>query len=160
MNSTLIIVADLGLLRAFRQTKATKGRQPHLKLIAELTPTEALEKRSDQVSDQAGRFPRGGGAGGASGDLSAGENLHQEGEQEHRLIQRLAETINALLADREVKDCLLSVSAPIHHQLFDALEPKTRDKIRQVLASDLVKTDPTELLGHFEKAAPLSSKSS
>jgi len=160
MNSTLIIAADLGLLRAYRQIKASQGHQPHLQLIAELKPVEAHEKLSDQVSDQAGRFPRGGGAGGTPGDLSAGENLHQEGEQEHRLIQRLAETIDELLADGEVTACLLAVSAPIHQQLFDALEPKTRGKIRQVLASNLAKTEPSELLEHFEKATELKAKSS
>jgi len=152
MNSKLIIVADLVLLRAYRQSQNANDLQPHLQLIAELKPKAAREKMSDQVSDQAGRFPRGGGAGGASGDLSAGESLQQEGEQEHRLIQRLAETIDALLADDEVTGCLLAVSAPIHQQLFDVLKPNTRDKIRQVLASNLAKADPTELLGHFEKA--------
>lgn len=160
MKSTLIIVADLGLLRSYRQIKGSQGHHPHLQLIAELKPAAAHEKYAEQVSDQAGRFARGGGTGGASGDLSSGESLHQEGEQEHRLIQRLADAIDGLLADGEVKECLLAVSAPIHHQLFDALKPKTRGKIRQVLASNLAKTDPTELLAHFEKAARLSTKAS
>jgi len=152
MNTKLIIVADLGLLRAYRQTQTDADRQPHLKLVAELEPEAAHEKLSDQVTDQAGRFPRGGGAAGIPGDLSAGEQLHQETEQNQRLIKRLAVKINALLADDSVTDCGLAVSAPIHKQLLDALEPKARDKIRQVLASNLAKTNPNELLGHFEKA--------
>jgi hypothetical protein len=135
-----------------------------LELISELKPAKAHEKLSDQVSDQAGRFPRGGGggggAGGTPGDLSAGEALNKEAEQDHRLIQKLAEKIDALLADDAVTDCLLAVSAPIHKQLCDALAPKTRKKISQVLASNLAKTDPTELLGHFEKAAHSTARSS
>ncbi len=158
MNSKLIIVADRGLLRAYRQIPAATDRHPHLKLIAELKPAAAHIKLSDQVTDQAGRFPRGSGS--TPGDLSAGEQLQQAAEQDHRLIQQLAEKIDALVADGEVKDCLLAASAPIHKQLFDALEPKTRDKIRQVLASNLAKTDPTELLGHFEKATLVRPPSS
>ncbi len=62
MKKKLIIVADLGLLRTYCQTQSTRDRQPHLKLSAELMPVAANEKLSDQVPDQAGRFPRGGGA--------------------------------------------------------------------------------------------------
>jgi len=160
MNSKLIIAADRGLLRAYRQTQNATDRQPHLELIAELKPAAAHIKLSDQVSDQAGRFPRGGGKGATPGDLSAGEQLHQEAEQDHRLIEQLAEKIDALLADSHVIDCSLAVSAPIHKQLFNALQPTTRDKISQVLASNLAKTDPTELLGHFAKAARSSVTSS
>jgi len=151
----LVIVTDLGLLRAYRQTQSATDRQPHLKLIAELKPAAAHEKMSDQVTDQAGRFPRGSGAGSIPGDLSAGEQLQQETEQDHRLIQNLAEKINELLADAEVTHCALAASAPIHKQLLDALEPKARDKIHQILASNLAKTDPNELLGHFEKTTHL-----
>jgi len=158
MNTKLIIVADLGLLRAYRQTQTTTDRQPHLKLIAELKPVAAHEKLSDQVTDQAGCFPRGSGAAGIPGDLSAAEQLHQETEQTQRLIQQLAEKINALLADGEVTHCALAASAPIHKQLLNALEPKVREKIHQVLASNLAKTNPNELLGHFEKATALSTQ--
>jgi|GEM_PF-445423 len=160
MPSKLVIVADRGLLRAFGQTQNASDRQPHLELIAELKPAAAHLKLSDQVSDQAGRFPRGGGTGATPGDLSAGEQLHREAEQDHRLIQQLAEKIDALLADSEVTACLLAASAPIHKQLFDALQPTTRDKISQVLASNLAKTDPTELLEHFAKATRASDPSS
>lgn len=157
MKKKLIIVADLGLLRAYSQTQNQIDRQPHLERIAELKLAAAHEKLSEQVSDQAGRFPRGSGADSISGDLSAGEQLHQTTEQKHRLIQQLAERINSLLADAEVGDCLFAASAPIHKQLLDALAPKARKKIQQVLASDLAKTDPTELLGHFNKATQLST---
>ena len=47
----LIIVADLGLLRVYREVKRPQDREPHLVLIEELTPEAAHEKRSDQVTD-------------------------------------------------------------------------------------------------------------
>lgn len=150
----LIIVADLGLLRAYREVKRPQDREPHLELIEELTPEAAHEKLSDQVTDQAGRFPRGSGAGKTiPGDLSAGERLNLDAEQTRRLLSRLAETIDRLLADEAVTDCWLAASAPIHKQLLDALNPKAREKISQVLASNLAGNEPKELLGHFAKAA-------
>lgn len=151
MNKTLYIVADLGLLRAYRATQNNADRQPHLELIEELKPKSAHQKLSDQLTDQAGRFPRGGGAANISGNLSAGESLNSEAEQNRLLITRLAERINALLADDDVTCCSIAISGAIHHQLLEAVDPKARAKIGQVLASNLTKTDPTELVGHFEK---------
>jgi len=153
MNQKLIIVADLGLLRAYREIQNPTDRKARLELIAELKPEAAHEKLSDQVSDQAGRFPRGGGAI-ATGNLSAGEQLHQEAEQENRLVGQLADKIDSLLADDQVSRCALAASAPIHRQLLEALSPKARVKIGQVLSSNLAKTDPNELPDHFAKAAP------
>jgi hypothetical protein len=153
MNKALIIVADLGLLRAYRQTQNVADRQPHLELIEELKLESAHQKLSDQLSDQAGRLPRGGGAANISGDLSAGESLSSEAEQSRRLISQLAGRINTLLAEDDVTRCSLAVSGAIHKQLLEALDPKARAKIVQSLASNLTKTDPQALAGQFARAA-------
>jgi hypothetical protein len=42
-------------------------------------------------------------------------------------------------------------SGAIHKQLLEALDPKAGAKIGQVLASNLAKTDPSELHAHFER---------
>jgi hypothetical protein len=153
MNKTLIIVADLGLLRAYRETQNVADRQPHLERIEELKLESAHQKMSDQLSDQAGRFPRGGGAPNISGDLSAGESLNSETEQNRRLISQLAGRINALLAGDDVTRCSIAISGAIHKQLLEALDPKARTKIVQSLAANLTKTDPQALAGHFARTA-------
>jgi hypothetical protein len=153
MNKDLLIVADLGLLRAYRETQNVAGQRPHLERIEEWKPESAHQKLSDQVTDQAGRFPRGGGSANIPGDLSAGESLNAKAEQDRRHIGQLAARIDALLADDAVSRCSLAVSGPIHQQLLDALDPKARAKIVQTLASNLTKTDPQDLPGHFAKAA-------
>lgn len=151
MNKTLLIVADLGLLRAYRETQDSADLQPHLELIEELKPESAHQKHSDQVTDKAGRFPRGGGSSNVPGDLSAGENLHAEAEQERQLIGQLAGRINALLADKAVTYCSIAISGAIHNQLLEAIDPKARAKIGKVLASNLAKIHPSELRSHFAK---------
>lgn len=153
MNNDLIIVTNLGLLRAYREVKGQMDRASRLELIEEFKPEAAHEKLSEQLTDQSGRFPKGGGAGHVSGDLSAGERLNLESEQDRRVIVGLAQKINGLLADGEVARCRFAASAPVHKQLLDALEPEARAKISQVLASDLAKTAPSELLEHFKRAA-------
>ncbi len=151
MNKTLFIVADLGLLRAYHETQNNADRKPHLELVEELKPESAHQKFSDQVTDQAGRFPRGGGNKNTSGVLSAGESLHTEAEQNRQIISQLAERINALLADDAVTRCSIAISGAIHNQLLEAIDPKARAKIGQILASNLTKTNPNDLLAHFTK---------
>jgi hypothetical protein len=78
--------------------------------------------------------------------------LTSEAERSRRLIGQMAGQINTLLADDAVATCSLAASSPIHKQLLDAIDPKARSKIGQVLASNLVKTNPNELPAHFAKA--------
>jgi hypothetical protein len=151
MNTKLIIVADLGLLRAYREVQELGDREPHLELTEEFKPEAA--QLSEQLTDQAGRFPRGGGTTSVPGDLSVGERLNLETEQARRLIVLLAERINALVTGEAVSTCSLAVSGPIHKQLLEALSAEARAKISRVLASNLSKTDPSELPEHFARAA-------
>jgi hypothetical protein len=148
----LIIVTDLGLLRAYREVKGAANRPPHLELIDELRPASAHERLSEQVSDQAGRFPRGAGDRNISGDLSAGERHDLETEQERRLLQQMAGRINRLLGDDSVTACSLAVSEPIHKQLLNALDGAARTKIEKVIPANLVKVEPAELRAHFQGA--------
>jgi hypothetical protein len=80
-KSNLVIAADLGLLRAYRVVQGVTDRRPHLELVEELKPENAHQKLSDQVTDEAGRFPKGGGTGHVQGDLSVGERHNLELEQ-------------------------------------------------------------------------------
>jgi hypothetical protein len=154
MKDDLIIVADLGLLRAYRVIQGFTDRQPHLELLEELQPPSAHEKLSDQVADQSGRFPRGSGAGNIAGDLSAGERHDLEEEQQRRLIRQLADRINELLEDGNVDRCSIAASAPIHRQLYRAIDAPARIKIGQVLPLDLTKVQPKDLLCHFQTSVP------
>lgn len=150
MSSNLIITADLGLLRAYQIVQGRMDRKPHLELVDELKPESAHQKVSDQLTDQRGRFSKGGGPGDMPGDLSAGEQHDYELEQRRRLTKLLAERISALLADDAVTTCYLAASAPIHLQLLEQLVAPARAKVVKTLALDLTKAAPADLLGHFQ----------
>lgn len=152
MKKTLYIVVDSGLLQAYLATQIDSDCQAGLEMIDELKPDSAHQRVPEQSdSYHAGCFPRGGGGASINGKLSASESLHSKAEQERRLVSRLAERITALLNDEDVSSCSMAISGAIHHQLFDAIDPKARAKIGQVLALNLTKTDLNELVGHFEK---------
>lgn len=155
MNGRLIVVADLGLLRAYEVVNAEiqQDRKPSLKRIAEFRPAEGNEKISDQVTDQQGRFSKGLGANATSGNLSSGERNDLKGELDRRALSGIAEKIDELVGLESVTSFWLAASAPIHKQLVDQLDPASRQKLGRVVASNLATTPPTELLSHFEKAA-------
>lgn len=151
MTSNLVIVTDLGLLRVYRVVQSATDCQPHLKLVDELKPESAHQKLAEQVTDGAGRFPRGGGVNHIAGDLSVGERHNLELEQTRRLIRLLAGKINSILEDDTVEGCWLSASAPIHLQLLDELNAIARSKVREALALDLTKDHPTNLIKKFRR---------
>lgn len=153
MKTKLIIVADLGHLRVFREVQPQKNFAPHLELMEEMMTVGAHEKVSEQVTDQAGRFSRGYGPANFARVMSAGERHNYQTEQDRRLMGDLVEQINQALRDPEVQSCLFAASAPIHKQLFGAIDPRLRTKIVQVLGSNLTKIDPKEIARHFEAAA-------
>ncbi len=82
---------------------------------------------SQQLTDQAGRFPKGRGATIIPGDLSAGERLNLVTEQDRRLTRLLAVRINALLAD-ENRGQLLFCDRSAYSQLLATLAPQAEPK--------------------------------
>lgn len=146
----LVIVADLGLLRAYRQIQAPGDSRPHLEIISDETQVASRKRLGERETDRPGRFPRGNPMPAIGGNLSSGERLDLKEEERRRGVAYLAERIDALLLSDRVTDCSLAASAPIHRQLLESLGSSARSKIRQVLPRDLTRVQPFELLAHFD----------
>lgn len=149
MNNTLVVVADLGCLKAFKLENNHLNRTPRLDLVEQYDSLDAHEKLVDKVSDLAGRFPRTTGTSKGSGAMSDGERHNIELEQRKRLVRQLSERVNVLVRGPEVERCLLAASREIHHQLLEQLEPQVLAKIQKHLSADLTKLARTEILRHF-----------
>jgi hypothetical protein len=145
MKNTLIVLADLGCLKAFRVVNTQLQRTPHLELIEQFDSPEAHGKLGERVSDLSGRFPRGTGR----GAMSDGERHNIELEQRKRLVRQLAQRFNALARDNEFERCLLAASREINHQLLEELDPQVRAKIEKNVPADLTKVERAEILKHF-----------
>ena len=148
MKNTMVVVADLGCLKAYRLENDEANRTPRLQLLEHYHSAEAHSKLVDKVTDSSGRFPRGAGSNGGNA-MSDGERHNIELETRKRLVRQLAQRFNALARGKDVERCLVAASREINHLLLDELDPQVRGKIALNLSADLTKVGPGKLLRHF-----------
>lgn len=146
MKNTLVVVADLGCLKAYRLDQTPVQHTPRLELLEEFNNNGATAKLTDVTTDSSGRFPRGGPR--AEQGMSDGERHNIELEQRRRLVRQLAGKLNQLLQQFDV-DCYLAASREIHKPLLDELNPANRSRIVRSVHADLTKVDKSQLLSHF-----------
>jgi hypothetical protein len=149
MKNTLVVVMDLGCLKAYRLENNHHYSTPRLELVEEFNNADAHGKLGDKVSDLSGRFPRRTGPSNTAAAMSDGERHNIELEGRKRLVRELAQRLNGLLRNKEIECCLLAASREINHQLLDELEPQLRTKIEKNIPSDLTKVERAEILSHF-----------
>ena len=145
MPHKLIVLADLGRLKAFRVTRDEMTSNVHVELAEELNFLDGQEKLLDKVTDKAGRFP---GSGGTSAG-GAGENHNLQSEMQKRLIKRLGEGINDLVRREHPAIWHFAAAQEINHKILDLLAPEVRAKLSKTVGSDLTKIGKSEILAHF-----------
>jgi len=145
MKPKLIIVTDLGLLKAYRLETTQRGT-PRLVPVDKVVFPDAHERLSDKVSDFAGRHvsPT---AKQWGAPLADDHNLKQEIQR--RLIRTIADHIKRLVNAHHELPCCLVAHKEINHLLVDALPQAVRSRIETILARDLVKATNKELLAIF-----------
>ena len=141
----LLIVADLGRVKAFRLTR--NDDDPHASPAFQDLLDEDLENQhsrvGDRVTDQAGRFPSG-----PSG-MAAGERHSEVEEARHNQLQAVASVINGL-AGREKGRIYLAAPQTMLRQLLETLDGEVRQRVEKELPRDLVKTPKLDLLKRFD----------
>ena len=145
--SSLIIVTDRGSLKAYRVNE-TPTRGPSLQLVQAFDITDAHGRLVDKVSDLAGRFPVGDGAGGRHAN-SIAERTQLETETDRRIHKELADQIVKIVARNGKEGWSFAAPAEIHAAIIDLLPAAVRDRIVEHVKSDLVKTEPSKLPAHF-----------
>lgn len=148
MSVTLIIVADLGCLKAFRLTKDEIIDTQKLELIERSGSLKGTESFSEQVTDQAGRFPVGNAI--AGGQMSHGENHNLANEMELRSIRQLAEEVGRFVSEENPDRWYFAANNEIEQRVVDALSDPVRRKLTRRVRKNLTKVDRSELLGHFK----------
>src|SRR2546422_6995843 len=123
MKTTLVVVADLGCLKAFRLENPDGHRTARLELVEEFNNPGAHGRLVEKVTDSSGRFPRGAGNSNQTGAMSDGERHNIELERRKRFVRQLAGRLNTLATGKEVERCLLAASKEINHQLVEELDP-------------------------------------
>jgi hypothetical protein len=145
MKKTLVVVADLSCLKAFKLDHHEPNRPPRLEPVDIFENPDGHQHLGEQVSDLSGRFTRGDGG----GAMSDGERHNIQLERRKRLVRSLAQRLNSLARGPEIEACFLAASKEINHQLIEELEPTVRAKIQKSLSADLTKLDRAEILSRF-----------
>lgn len=149
MKPKLIIVTDLGLLKAYRLEATEKGT-PHLELLEKTKIEEAHHRLVEKVTDFSGRHvsPT---AKKWGAPLSDDHNLKLEFKR--RLTRAIADHIERLVKANRGTTCCLAAHKEINYLIMDALPEKVRARIGTNLARDLVKAARKELLKIFAPPA-------
>ena len=147
MRNKLVVVADLGHLKAYRVEYDDVSSHPRVALIENLDTNEADGRISDKITDEAGRFK---GARRYQEIRAAGERHNMELEFERRAVGQLAQNINRIVK-REGSDDPVYFAAhkEINNQILQHLDPAVRARIERVVPEDLVKVNGLKLLQHF-----------
>jgi len=140
----LVIVADLGRLRMFRVVRDGRGhRAKNLVEVKVPQPEPGLHSVFETVTDQAGRFPRGG-----SG-MARGDAHEMEAEQERRKVGALRGEIEALLEAEECDSWNLAVPASIRPRLLAEMSLQVLERLTNVVDADLTKWPLEKLRERF-----------
>ena len=149
--SSLIIVTDRGSLKAYRVAE-TPTRGPSLQLVQAFNITDAHGKMIDKVTDLAGRYAANDGAGMHQASIS---ETKLETETERRINKQLADQIIQIAKSNGVEGWSFAAPASCHNAIIELLPPQVRDRIVEVVKSDLVKVEPAKLTSHFRSLRPI-----
>jgi hypothetical protein len=142
----VIIIANLGRVRAlkFREAGLDPQEQDHLDEESGSPFEMRIDKISDVVTDQAGRFPQRGPTGGLPG-MSQGEEHELEAELENRALQRVADKIDEIVAAENYPPWLLMATREVLPHLEKALPTAARASLARRDVGDLTKMPLADL---------------
>lgn len=138
MTDKMIVLANLGRVKAYRVTQDEMTSTPHLELADDFEFIESHERFQTRVSDQAGHLP----------GTGNGEDHNLTLETERRILKQAAEKIDALVAHQHA--WYLAAPAGINARLVECLSAPARTSLAKNVQADLVKIPSQELSGHFQ----------
>lgn len=145
MNTKLLIVTDLGLLKAYKADSTPEGSL-RLDPVDELVLEEAHHRFVEKVTDFAGR--RSAPTQKAWGSpLTDSHNLKEETKR--RLIRKITEHIEDLVGKNSDCGVWLAAGREINRPITSALLQSVRQRIEINLTLDLVHAGEKELLDCF-----------
>jgi hypothetical protein len=138
-STKLVIVADLGHLKAYRLEERPELSRPRIELIQAMETVETHPLRED-VTEPA-----------VLGALSEGEGHNASLERRNRTVRMLAETITTWIAQEHVPTCYLAADPRINQSLLGEMDQQTRRKIQKNIPANLCELEPEELIERFSR---------
>jgi hypothetical protein len=145
MKDRLLIVADLGMLKAYRLEFRNEG-SPRMTQIEQLVLEAGQQHTTQQITDSAGRraAPAGRMGGGTMADA---HNL--ELETKRRGVRLIAQKIEDLLGSVAANGCWLAAQKEILRPVVDSIPQSLRPRIELQVPRDLTKLESRQVLEHF-----------
>ena len=144
MADKLIVLADLGRMKAYRVTRDEMSKTQKLEVVEAVENAEAQSKLLNKVSDKAGRFP-----GSNGGTLSIGENHNLKLETARRGVRQISESINRLVKKEKPSLWFFAAAKDINQRIVDELSAGARAKLKKNVTADITKVGKSELMSHF-----------
>jgi hypothetical protein len=144
LENTIIIVADLGELKAYKihendgSLSGEFENSYRLEMIVDENFIEGRKKMSEIMSDNTGRMIH---------DVLEEHNALLE--KDKKVLKDIVHTIEDIVTDYEPNEIFLAFPKEHNHELFEKLRDDVKDLVVKNIPSDLVKTDKSKLLSHF-----------
>ena len=154
-EDTMVIVADLGELKAFNIKKNEGMVENELKvsysleMLNDISYIDAHKRVQDVVSDSAGRLGTSGTPNAGKWGSSTGEPHNLQNERKRRSLKDVANDINMIVQNEKPRQLLLAFPQESNAQLLDALTQETKNVLTKNVASDLINTPTAQILSHF-----------
>jgi len=148
MKSKLLIVADLGLVKAYKLNYTLNGT-PRLEQLEEIALEEAHNRFLNKVSDEAGRR---GSPTRKNWGAPLADDHNSKLEFKRRLIRQVANHIQRLIERGGCDICWLAANKEINQKILEEFPPAVRNCIRKNLPRDLTKVGQKEMLDQFLNA--------
>jgi hypothetical protein len=150
MNPKLLIVTDLGLLKAYRLETTPRGT-PHLTALATIQLEDAHRRLLEEVRDIAGRrvspTQHKWGA-----PMTDDHNLRLEIKR--RLVKKIAGHIRHFAQSTNGEPIWLVAHKEINRPILDELPATVRRRVEKTIPRDLVKAAQRELIRALNLGAP------
>jgi hypothetical protein len=150
MKKRLLILADLGHLKAYRLLYYAPGLKPKLELIETFSTQEASGRLRDKITDSPETFR--GDAANSSGVRSSGERHNIILEFHRRAVKEIARHIDDLIRNEpDAEECLFAASKEIHNEVTEHLTPQERNRIIAHWHEDLTNLRNGDLVARVEE---------
>ena len=152
MKKRLLILADLGHLKAYRLLYNAPGLRPKMELITTFNTQEASGRMKDKLTDSPQMFRSDAPPGDTQSVRSSGERHTMELEFARRAVKEIGQHISQIiLHEPDAEECILSARKEIHGHLLDHIQPQARNRIVVNWPEDLTNLPTGALVDRVER---------
>ncbi len=149
LMNKLIIVANLGWVKAYLATQQDGDNKPSIELNKAVDLPDLHSRYASRDTDEVGRFPQGSPCRDQSG-MSYGERHNEALEAERSQLDHMVQVIVDLMESRQDCEVLMAIPKTIHDQVLARIPEERSLQIERTLELDLVKASKADLLRRFQ----------